>query len=176
MSLRLSVYFWLIALLAAAVAARALPADPRQPIEIEAARMVMNQQTGVSTYTGEVTLTQGSIRIEAEKLVVYVRNRKLHRLEAFGTDARPAFFRQQLAGGGETGARAGHMEYRTAESRLILRQQAELRQGSSHIRSERIDYNTASNSLIAGQQDPGQQRERVRIVIEPDDDNPKRAE
>jgi lipopolysaccharide export system protein LptA len=174
MSLKQFVYACLTVVMAPHATALALPADPGQPIEIEAATMVMDQRNGVSTYTGNVTLIQGSIRIAAEKLVVYARNRKLDRLEAFGTAGAQASFRQQLPDGGETRALAGHMEYRAAQSRLILRQQAELHQGGNHIRSERIDYNTASNSLLAGQdskQDPAQPQQRVRIVIEPGDDN-----
>lgn len=164
-------YCFLAALLAAPAPAPALPADSKQPIEIEAEKMVMDHENGVSTYSGNVVLAQGSIRIEANRLTVYMRNSKLDRLEAFGSDAAQASFRQQLANGGETRARAGRIEYHAAESRLILRQQAELRQGGNHIQSERIDYNTASNSLLAGQQDPAQQQQRVRIVIEPPDDD-----
>lgn len=162
---------WMIALLALQAPALALPSDPGQPIEIEAATMILEQDKGQSTYSGQVILTQGSIRIEAERLIVYMRDRKLDRLEAFGTGAEQASFRQRLANGGETVARAGRMEYRAPESRLILREQAQLSQSGNRIQSARIDYNTASNSLIAGQdpqQDPAQgQRERVRIVIEP---------
>lgn len=151
----------------------ALPGDSQQPIEIEAEKMVLDQQKDISTYTGQVVLTQGSIQIKAEKLIVHMGNRKLDRLEAFGSNMEPASFRQQFPNGEETRASAGHIEYSAGKSRLILKQQAQLRQRGSHIKSERIDYNTASNSLIAGQgkrQDPTQ---RVRIVIEPDDDNGK---
>lgn len=163
------IHYWMIALLALQATAFALPSDPEQPIEIEAATMVLDQDKGQSTYSGRVILTQGSIRIEAERLIVYMGDRKLDRLEAFGADREQASFRQRLAGGEETVARAGRMEYRAAESRLILRDQAQLSQGGNRIQSERIDYNTASNSLLAGQnlqQDPAQQQ-RVRIVIEP---------
>lgn len=161
---------WIVALLAPLLTpAFALPSDPGQPIEIEAATMVLDQDSGRSTYSGQVILTQGSIRIEAEKLVVYMRDRRLDRLEAFGAGAGQASFRQQLANGGETVARAGRMEYHAPEARLILREQAQLSQGGNRIQSSRIDYNTASNSLIAGQ-DPQQtqgEQQRVRIVIEP---------
>jgi lipopolysaccharide export system protein LptA len=172
---------WILWLSAAALpcCAFALPADARQPIEIEAEKMIMDEQSSVSTYSGRVVLVQGSIRIEAEKLVVYMRNSKLDRMEAFGSNAEQASFRQQLANGGETRARAGRMEYRAAKSRLILQQQAQLRQGGNHIQSERIDYNTASNSLIAGQgsvRDPTQPQQRVRIIIEPGDTQQKSTE
>jgi lipopolysaccharide export system protein LptA len=164
-----------LALLSSQSGALALPSDPGQPIEIEAATLVLDQGKGISTYSGNVVLTQGSIHIEAETLVVYMRDRKLDRLEALGTGREPASFRQRLPDGEETAARAGRIEYHAAQSRLILREQAQLSQGGNRIQSERIDYNTASNSLIAGQnpgQDPAQRRERVRIVIEPGNGNP----
>jgi lipopolysaccharide export system protein LptA len=162
-----------VILLASHGAALALPADSRQPIEIEAQKLVMDQQNGVSTYSGGVTLTQGSIRIEAEQLLVHTRDGKFDRLEAFGSDTLQASFRQQLANGQETRGSAGHIQYSAAESRLTLQQQAQLRQSGNRIQSDRIDYNTASNSLLAGQQNPAQGQQRVRIVIEPGEDRPK---
>ncbi len=155
-------------LLALHASALALPADPQQPIQIEAEKMTLDQQNAISTYSGKVTMAQGSILIEADTLIVHLNNSRLDRLEAFGSTSGQASFRQQLANGGETRARAGQIEYRAGESRLILKQQAQLQQGGNHIQSERIDYNTASNSLIAGQNRESSRRERVRIVIEPD--------
>ncbi|HEY3488407.1 MAG TPA: lipopolysaccharide transport periplasmic protein LptA [Gammaproteobacteria bacterium] len=149
----------------------ALPADTQQPIEIAAGKMTLDQTNSISTYSGRVVLSQGSIRIEAEKLTVYMRNKKLERLEAFGSETQQALFRQKLHNGEETQAQAGHIEYYTRDSRMVLTQQARLQQGGNHIQSERIDYNTASNSLMAGQsgqQDPTAQQKRVRIVIEPE--------
>ena len=150
----------------------ALPADSRQPIEIEAQKLVMDQQKGVSTYSGRVTLTQGSIRIEAERLLVHTRNGKFDRLEAFGSDTQQASFRQQLANGEETLGSAGQIQYSAAESRLTLQQRAQLQQSGNRIQSDRIDYNTATNNLLAGQEDSARGRQRVRIVIEPADGTP----
>jgi lipopolysaccharide export system protein LptA len=150
----------------------ALPADPQQPIQIEAEKMILDQQNSISTYSGGVTMVQGSILIEADTLIVHLRNNRLDSLEALGSTSEQASFRQQLANGEETRARAGRIEYRAGESRLILKQQAQLHQGGNRIQSERIDYNTASNSLIAGQnrqESPRQQR--VRIVIDPADEH-----
>jgi lipopolysaccharide export system protein LptA len=163
-------------LLALHCCAFALTSDPQQPIEIEAQQMILDERNSVSTYSGRVVLTQGSILIEAEKLVIYMRNNKLERMEAFGSGTAQASFRQQLANGEETRANAGRMEYRAADSRLILRQQAQLRQRGNHIQSERIDYNTSSNSLIAGQASHRDPQQRVRIVIDPAVDQRKSRE
>jgi lipopolysaccharide export system protein LptA len=149
----------------------ALPSDPQQPIVISADQMVMDQKNFVSRYSGRVKMIQGGILIEAEELIVYTQNKKLHKLEVFGSDTQQAEFRQQLKDGTETRARAGQMEYRATEAHLVLKQQAELKQRGNHIQGERIDYNTASNNLIAGQnreQSPATPKQRVRIVIEPD--------
>jgi lipopolysaccharide export system protein LptA len=163
-------------LLALHCCAHALTSDLRQPIEIEAQHMILDERNSVSTYSGRVVLTQGSILIEAEKLVIYTRNNRLEWLEAFGSGAAPTTFRQQLADGEETRGQAGQMEYRAADSRLILRRQAQLRQRGNHIQSERIDYNTSSNSLIAGQASGQDPQQRVRIVIDPAVDRQKSGE
>lgn len=166
----LSVLFGLVLPFGAA----ALESDPRQPIEIEADLMTLDQQSGVSTYRGNVKLTQGSIRIAAKELILHTESGRLHRMEILGDEKTPAVFRQSTDDGEQAQGQARRIEYTAADSRMVLLGQAELLQGNNHIRSARIDYNTARNSFVAGRaseqaQTPPADRsdDRVRIIITP---------
>jgi lipopolysaccharide export system protein LptA len=166
-------------LLAAALHAQlhAMPAG-QQPIEIEADTMVLDERNNVSTYNGNAILIQGDMRIAADKLVVHMKDKRLHRMLMTGIPAQRASFRQTDQERGAATAYAQHIEYYPGESRLILRDEAELKQGNNHIKGPRIDYNIQTRSLIAGQSDgqPSDRKtERVRIVIEPDGSPAKTA-
>jgi lipopolysaccharide export system protein LptA len=154
--------------------AAALETDTDQPIEIEADRMMLNEQTGISSYSGKVSLTQGSLNISAEQLTISTADGVLQQMKITGIPGKPAIFRQQTAAGEEALGQALNIDYHAQESRLILTGQAEMRQGGNHIKSERIDYNTETNSLIAGQAASKTDTtakpaagERVKIVINP---------
>jgi lipopolysaccharide export system protein LptA len=144
---------------------------PQQSIEIEADTMILDERNNISTYNGNAILIQGNMRIEADKLVVEMKNKRLHRMQMTGAAGQRASFQQSNPDHSPATAYAQYIEYYPAESRLILLDDAELKQGNNHIKGPRIDYNTQTSSLIAGrtenkQGQPKQKSERVRIVIE----------
>lgn len=57
-------------LLAASLPALALTGDTDQPIHIESDQQSLDMQGNVATFTGNVIVTQGSIKINADKVVV----------------------------------------------------------------------------------------------------------
>ena len=75
--------------------AHALPSDQNQPVSLEADRATYNERTGITTYTGNVLITQGTIKIEADSIVVNLTsNRGIKDATAQG---RPARFQQQIS-------------------------------------------------------------------------------
>ena len=57
-------------LLAASLPALALTGDTDQPIHIESDQQSLDMQGNIVTFTGNVVVTQGSIKINADKVVV----------------------------------------------------------------------------------------------------------
>ena len=147
----------------------ALPADRQQPVEIEADRMTLDEPTNTSTYTGNVKLIQGSIQIDAQSLTVITENGRVRLMRITGTTAQPAHFRQQTKTGELVEGTAEHIEYNANEAQLVLLGNAELKQGGNHVRSQRIEYNTETNSLNAGTRTNGENTpgERVKMIIKP---------
>lgn len=150
----------------------ALQSDARQPVEIEADKMYLDEKSGVTLYEGKVRLSQGSISISAEKIQLHGNNGKLQRMQIDGDKNNPAVFQQTTENGQLVRGQAQKIDFNVKDSRLIFNGQAELTQGTNFIRSERIDYNTLSNSLIAGKKDDNSAKstdqDRVHIVITPE--------
>ena len=51
--------------------AQALPGDTEQPIHISADEALRDEKRGITVYTGNVTMTQGSLSISAELITIY---------------------------------------------------------------------------------------------------------
>lgn len=57
-------------LLAASIPAFAVTGDTEQPIHIDSDQQSLDMQGNVVTFTGNVVMTQGTIKINADKVVV----------------------------------------------------------------------------------------------------------
>ena len=63
----------------------ALPSDSNQTITLEADRATYNEKTGITTYTGNVIIQQGTIKIQADSLVATLnKNRQIQQVTAKG--------------------------------------------------------------------------------------------
>ena len=78
------------AMLAASLPALAVTGDTEQPIHIESDTQSLDMQGNVVTFTGNVVMTQGTIKINADKVVVTrpVANRAKRSLMATATRPR----------------------------------------------------------------------------------------
>ncbi len=150
----------------------ALESDATQAIKIEADKMQLDERKGITKYEGNVKLVQGSLSLTADFLEMTTKDGKLQHIRIAGTPSQPASFKQTTEAGQTAHGQAQKMDFSANKSRLVLTGQAELTQGNNFIRSERIDYNTLSNSLYAGkngsQQSDSSTDGRVHMVITPD--------
>lgn len=152
--------------------AAALESDAQQPIHLEADWMSLDQITGLAHYKGNVRLTQGSIRVQADEIIIHSKNDRVETMNMTGK-TKPATFQQQTDAGQLARGQAMEIEFTARQSKFVFMDSAELEQGSNHIRSSRIDYNSKNNSFTAGpskrKTNKGDKKasERVRIVITP---------
>ncbi len=146
--------------------ALALPEDRTQPIEVTADSAEQDERAGTTTYTGKVLIMQGSIRIEADKVVLKSQNNKLSMMTATGN---PASFQQQPeAEKGLVKARGKQLSYNVAEEHIILEQDANLEQDGSTVNGDRIDY-YVTQRVVKASAAPNEPQKRVRVVIPPAD-------
>jgi lipopolysaccharide export system protein LptA len=76
-------------------AASAEKADREQPIDLEADSVTVNDAKKTSTYVGNVILTQGTLVIHADKLIVREDNNGFQHSTSFGN---PTTFKQKQEG------------------------------------------------------------------------------
>jgi lipopolysaccharide export system protein LptA len=139
-----------------------MESDRDQPIEVEADRMEWREQENISIYKGNVTLVQGSLRINSDRMVIHFNDaNELTLLEMTG---KPAKLRQINDLRQEVRGEAEQIDYSELESLLILRKSAFLDQAGDIIRGELIRMDTATNNIEAGTTEPD---DRVKMVIQP---------
>lgn len=141
----------------------ALRSDRQQPIDIKADRVEVDQRKQVSHYIGNVRLEQGSLKITADDVVVYMVNGKLQKIVITG---KPARFEQQPENNSEVvTSQADNMEYYASKERLLLKNNAEVNQGGNLFRGDFIEYDTLTSTVKANKADNSQSR--VHAIIQP---------
>jgi lipopolysaccharide export system protein LptA len=126
----------------------ALSTDVEQPIEIEADFAELDDAAGRTTYTGNVVVVQGSIRMTGDKLIAnFDESRQLVDVYIEGA---PAYFKQSPDGGKQDIEGEGlQIEYHQKKSLLYLIDKARLKQGERSFEGYRINYDT-KRSIITG--------------------------
>ncbi len=141
-----------------------LSSDSEQPINIEADRATLDDARNVVSYEGSVVVTQGTIRITADRLNLYYNERR--ELEKAVAVGRPARYRQLPDDSQEyVKARSRTMEYLVSKNQLYLIDEAQVTQGPDRVTGQRITYDTVNHRAIA--QAGKAAKERVTVTIHP---------
>lgn len=140
----------------------ALPSDQQQPVTLEADRATYNERTGITTYTGNVLITQGTIRIEADSIVVNLTaNRSIRDATAKG---RPARFQQQISADKGLAKGEGQSIVYDAQTGIVtMTGNALLTQDGARFSGNSIRYSMNQGDIEA----LGNRDRRVTLVIPP---------
>lgn len=152
----------LIALLFATGNAVALTSDADQPIYIDSDTQHLDMKSNQVTFSGNVKLRQGSININASKVIV-TRNKEddsVKEIEAYG---KPATFSQLTDEGKTLQGEAQELYYKVLTDQLTMILDAVLAQDESTIKGSKITYNISSQKLNA----VSGEGERVKTVLQP---------
>ncbi|MGI9289376.1 MAG: lipopolysaccharide transport periplasmic protein LptA [Pseudomonadales bacterium] len=139
----------------------ALPQDELQPINIKADSSERDEKKGVTTFTGSVTIDQGSLHIDADKVVIYGID-EISKIVATG---KPAKLRQQPEADKQVvHAHGNTVEYLLGEERVHLIDNAFVEQEGSTVRGDRIDYDIVKQLVKANSKSANG---RVQMIIPP---------
>jgi len=142
----------------------ALPDDRQQTISIESDSAERNQKTGLTVYSGNVIISQGSILIEADEITLHYEGSKISRIECNGT---PASYQQKpQMEGAMLVARAEHIDYLLADDKIFLKRNAVLSRNGTIVKGDSIDYDMKNETWKAKGNDLGEQK-RIQLVIPP---------
>ncbi len=136
------------ALLAASLPALAKTGDTDQPIHIESDQQSLDMQGNVVTFTGNVVVTQGTIKINADKVVVTRPGGDSNKMviEAFGN---PVTFYQMQDNGKPIKGRGSKLRYEMANELVTLTGNAYLEQLDSNITGDKITYVVPTQQMQA---------------------------
>jgi lipopolysaccharide export system protein LptA len=134
-------------LLLATIDTSALPEDRLQAIEITAERAERNEREGYTVYSGAVILTQGSLRIDADRLTIFHDRVAADRIVAVG---EPARLRQQPAiDKPPVRASARRIVWEKSRELVMLRESASIEQDGAVVTGESIQYFMAEERVRA---------------------------
>lgn len=145
-----------------ATAAAALPEDRTQPIHLEASRGQLDQKTGISVYEGNVTISQGSMRLVADTATIYVKDNNFQRMDAVGGPAslryKPAADKPEIQGTSK------RVEYDVLGGKVVMTGTVRVVQGQDVFNGERLEYDLKDDVIRAkGAGENG----RIQFTIQP---------
>lgn len=144
--------------------AQAKKSDLGEPIDVSADRSEYDEVRGVQTLIGNVEITQGTMKISAERIDIFLKNNQLSKIEGTGTPVR---YEQQNEAGELVVGEANSISYDAIDSILILSGGATLSQPKQELKSERIEFNASTQKVSA----EGGSNGRVNIRIQPPSGN-----
>ncbi|MCS5587007.1 MAG: lipopolysaccharide transport periplasmic protein LptA [Porticoccaceae bacterium] len=141
----------------------AMPGDSYQSIIVESDVAERSEKTGLTQYTGNVTIRQGSMVIDANQVTVHYKNNKVSRILCTGN---PASYQQSNKLGSRVLARAETLEYMPAEELINLTTDASLSRNGTLITGNSISYNLEDGTWSAKGDNQSKQK-RIQLVIPP---------
>ncbi|MDA7747009.1 lipopolysaccharide transport periplasmic protein LptA [Psychromonas sp.] len=141
----------------------ALESDFDQPIHVSSVKQNAKMKTNTITFIDEVLLTQGSIKITADKLTV-IRGNESNQ-EIMIAEGNVATFYQTQNDGKPLHAEANTVTYDVAAGKITLTKNAQVKQLDSQINGSEIIYFLGSQELSVTTDQNKQ--ERVKTVFLP---------
>lgn len=157
-------------LMLVSLSAAALKEDTNQPINIVSDNQSLDMENNVVTFLDNVVITQGSILIKANKVIITrppEGSKQKETVEAFGN---PVTFHQLLDDGKPVDGKASKVHYDLGKEFLTLTGNAELKQLDSNINGDVITYDVKKQQLNAS----SQANSRVKTVLVPNQLNDKK--
>ncbi|EPN8545556.1 MULTISPECIES: lipopolysaccharide transport periplasmic protein LptA [Vibrio] len=152
----------LLALVLVAPQALALKSDTQQPVYINSDTQQVDMKSNQVVFEGDVSLKQGSINIDADRIVVTrdPKTEAIKQIQAFG---KPAKFSQLMDDGKTLSGQATELDYRISTDELTMKGQAQLAQDNNTIKGSSIRYQIGKQKLVAD----SSKEERVTTILQP---------
>ncbi len=159
-----------------AAPAMAEKADRDQPVNIEADRLTVDDRNKVHVFEGAVVLTQGTLTIRGDKLVVTQGADGFQKGVATASGSRLATFRQKREGTNDfVEGEAERIEYDSRAEQARLFNRARVVSGGDEVRGHYIEYDAISENYLASNAPGGEPTPsgggRVRAGIQPKGDS-----
>lgn len=147
--------------------ANALPSDANEPIRLLADKATYSERTGVTTYSGNVTITQGTLKMAADNLLVNL-NSSTHAIDSAVATGRPATIQQIVTQDkGLAKGQANRIDYNVKTGIVTLTGNAHLTQNGASFAGNVIHYSLKVGDVEATAGSAGGSSQRVELVFPP---------
>ena len=144
----------------------ALPEDTKQPIEIEAQSVVVDETTGFNEFSGDVEVRQGSLLLLAELIQVQTENEEVVSMVAKGSLEKPAKYIQSQENQARfVEATATKITYDVNAGMIFLVGNAHLIQGFDSFSGDRLSYDINNDKVVVKGSEDGTERVKFKIVL-----------
>jgi lipopolysaccharide export system protein LptA len=163
----------LLACCLTAAVAHAERADRDKPVNLEADQVTVDDAKQTATFIGKVVLTQGTLVIRGDRMVVQQDADGFKYGVAYGNPGNLASFRQKREGYDEyIDGFAERIEYDSKAEKLQMFNRAYLKKSNDDVRGNYISYEVATEffKVVGGGKQAateGNPEGRVRAVIQP---------
>lgn len=137
--------------------------DASKPLNINADSAEINDASGISIYRGNVEITQGSMRLTGDTVILETHQNQIKKLTSEGNLST---FKQTNDDGKTINAVAKKMVYRISKHEIVLTDNAKLTEACNTFESQRIVFDTKKEIVNAGDTD---ENDRVTITLYPED-------
>lgn len=147
---------------ALATPAFALPEDIEQEVNISADQARFEEKTGLATYSGNVIVEQGTLRVTGKQLIIQINdNGSMKLARMLGEQAT---YQQKIdPQKGMVKARANTIIFNTQQETITLTGNATLTQDGATFSGPNIVYSTRNKQVDAS----GSPDQRVKLVLPP---------
>lgn len=151
-----------VMLLALPLYGHALPSDANQPIKLLADKATYSERTGVTSYSGNVIITQGTLRLTADDITVNLsQQRSINSAVATG---RPATMQQIVTKEkGLAKGQANKIDYNAVTGIITLTGNAKLDQNGASFAGNVIRYSLKAGDVEA----TAGGNQRVELILPP---------
>ena len=146
----------------------ALAADSEQPVKLEARRVSVDDVTKVHVFEGDVSLTQGSLNIKADKLLLTRDADGFKRgVASGGANGLARFSQQRENGRGLIKGEAERIEYNAREEKAEFFGRARLNNNGDEVAGHHIVWDSPAGKFLVTASPQDKNGGRVTAVIQP---------
>ncbi|MTH76775.1 lipopolysaccharide transport periplasmic protein LptA [Paracoccus aestuariivivens] len=127
--------------------------DIKEPVEVTADNLQVDQKTGQAVFSGHVLIGQGAMRLSADRVTVTYANDDQQRISALKAEGNVTL------ASGDDAAEANTADYNVDSGNVVLKGDVLLTQGQSVLAGETVTVNLATGQANASG--------RVRSVLQP---------
>jgi len=144
----------------------ALPEDTKEPIEIEAQTVAVDETTGFNEFSGDAEVRQGSLLLFAELIQVQTKNEEVISMLAKGSLEKPAKYIQSQENQARfVEATATLITYDVDKGMIFLDGNAHLVQGFDSFSGDKLSYDINNDKVIVKGSEDGTERVKFIIVL-----------